>query len=77
MASLKRTNPKQFYRKFKKRKKVVHPNITLEQFEEHFKKLTSNPDIHPQDLPGENTGTVFDELDSPFTEKNFMMVLKS
>ncbi|XP_063447953.1 uncharacterized protein LOC134727502 [Mytilus trossulus] len=68
MASLKRTNPKQFYRKFKKRKKVIHSNITLEQFEEHFKKLTSNPDIHPQDLSGENTGTVFDELDSPFTE---------
>lgn len=69
MSSLRRNNPKQLYRKFKTHKKDIHHNITLEQFEEHFKKLTSNSDLHPQDLPGENTDTVFDELDSTFMEK--------
>ncbi|VDI19966.1 Hypothetical predicted protein, partial [Mytilus galloprovincialis] len=33
------------------------------------REINIKPRYTPQDLPGENTGTVFDELDSPFTEK--------
>ena len=69
LSSLRRTNPKQFYRKFKNSKKSLHHTITIEQFEEHFKNLTFNRDIQPQSETGETIETVYDELDLPFTEK--------
>lgn len=78
MSSLRRNNPKQLYRKFKTHKKDIHHNITLEQFEEHFKKLTSNSDLHPQDLPGENTQILCSmSLILHLWKKNLMMVLRS
>lgn len=71
LSSLKRANPKQFYRKFKTRKKRINHEITIEQFEEHFKNLTSNPDLYSRDDSDgsdEIKDEVFDELDLPFTE---------
>jgi hypothetical protein len=35
---LRRKNPKKFYRKFKRIKKRIHSEITIEQYEEHFSK---------------------------------------
>ncbi|VDI17162.1 Hypothetical predicted protein [Mytilus galloprovincialis] len=68
LLSLRKKNPKRFYKNFKKRKKRVINNISLDQFEEHVKKLMSKPpevNVGTSDTPE----TVFEELDLPFTEK--------
>jgi hypothetical protein len=38
LSKLRKSNPRRFYRKFKKRKKPVIHDISLEKFEEHFKR---------------------------------------
>ena len=66
LSKLRNSNPKRFYRKFKKRKQPVIHDISLEKFEEHFKNLTSKDNTG--DINHDTTETVFDELDRPFDE---------
>ena len=61
LSKLRKSNPRRFYRKFKKRKKPVIRDITFEKFEEHFKNLTSKDNTG--DINHYTTETVFDELD--------------
>ncbi|VDH98937.1 Hypothetical predicted protein [Mytilus galloprovincialis] len=75
LSSLRKKNPKRFYKNFKKRKKRIKNNISLDQFEEHFKKLMSKPpevNVGTSDTPE----TVFEELDLPFTEKELDSCIK-
>ena len=68
LSNLRKSNPKRFYRKFKKRKQPVIHDISLEKFEEHFKNLTSKDNTG--DLNHDTTETVFDELDRRSTKTN-------
>lgn len=66
LSKLRKSNPKRFNNKFKKRKQPVIHDISLEKFEEHFKNLTSKDNTG--DINHDTTETVFDELDRPFDE---------
>ena len=57
LSKLRKSNPKRFYRKFKKRKKPVIHDISLEKFEEHLKNLTSKDNTG--DINHDTTETVF------------------
>jgi hypothetical protein len=61
LSKFRKSNPKRFYRKFKKRKQPVIHDISLKKFEEHFKNLTSKDNTG--DINHYTTETVFDELD--------------
>jgi hypothetical protein len=41
LSSLRRTNPKYFYKKFRKLKKTDKTNISMDDFVHHLKKLVS------------------------------------
>ena len=66
--NLRRNNPKKFYRKFKRIKKRIYSDLTIEQFEEHFKKLMNKENINGTDNGEVNLENVFKELDVPFTD---------
>jgi hypothetical protein len=73
LSNLRKSNPKRFYRKFKKRKQPVIHDISLEKFEEHFKNLTSKDNIG--DINHDTTETVFGELDRPFDENELNLCI--
>lgn len=45
LSSMRKKNPKYFYRKFRKRKKAIQSNIKLNDFVTHFKNLVSKEEI--------------------------------
>ena len=73
--SLKKTNPKCFYRKFRKRRKTVKHNISLNDFMNHFKNLVNRDDIATFDNNGYSE-VIFEELDRPFTEREIDICIK-
>ena len=75
LSALRRKNPKRFYKKFKKRKNRVVHNITLEEFEDHFKNLISKENV--QDDNHLTPEAVYEELDSPFTEAELDSCIKN
>ena len=78
LQTMKKTNPKRFYRKFKRRKTRINSILTLEQFEEHFKNLISNNEVNSaQDSDPDETEPVYEELDVPFTESEIDMCIKN
>ena len=76
LSSMRRTNPKYFYKKFRKRKKTVKSNISLDDFVHHFKKLVSKDNIIEGPDNDENYEVIFDELDQPFTDQEIEMCVK-
>ena len=66
MNKLRKSNPRKFYKKFKRKNTRVFNDITLDQFEEHFKKLVNKDNLNNPDN-NNHTDNVFEELDIPFT----------
>lgn len=66
-SAMRRSNPKRFYRKFKKRRKAISNCISIEQFVDHFKSLMSGNDNNG--VQDDNFENVFEDLDKPFSEK--------
>ena len=60
LSSMRRTNPKYFYKKFRKRKKTIKSNISLDDFVHHFKKLVSKDNI----------------IDGPDNDENYFLRIK-
>lgn len=74
---MRKTNPKSFYRNFKKSTKAPK-NISAEQFLEHFKDLASPNEDSASDetdaIPGD---PVFQELDLSFSEQEIFNAIKN
>ena len=60
LSSMRRTNPKYFYKKFRKRKKTIKSNISLDDFVHHFKNLLSKDNI----------------IDGPDNDENYFLRIK-
>jgi hypothetical protein len=73
LSSMRRTNPKYFYKKFRKRKKTDKSNISLDDFVHHFKKLVSKDNIIDGPDNDENCEVIFEELDQSFTDQEIEM----
>jgi hypothetical protein len=73
---MRRTNPKYFYKKFRKRKKTIKSNISLDDFVHHFKNLLSKDNIIDGPDNDENYEVIFEELDQPFTDQEIEMCVK-
>ena len=75
ISNLRKSYPRKFFRKFKKKNCCAINHISLEQFEEHFKKLVNNDNKITTQVEENQTESVFKELDIPFTgsevEKGF------
>ena len=65
---LRRNNPKNFYRKFERKNKKILCDITIEQFQEHFKNLMNKEIIPGTDNDMANSDNIFGELHVPFTD---------
>ena len=76
LSSMRRTNSKYFYKKFRKRKKTDKSNILLDDFVHHFKKLVSKDNIIDGPDNDENYEVIFGELDQPFTVQDIEMCVK-
>ena len=66
LSSMKKTNPKCFFRKFRRRRKAVKHSLSLNDFMTHFKNLVNRDDIATFDQNGQPE-VIFEELDRPFT----------
>ena len=75
--NLRRKNPKKFYRKFKRIKKPIHSEITIEPFEEHFSKLMNKGNISTNDNNNGNLENIFEESDVTFTEAELEKCVKA
>jgi hypothetical protein len=73
---MRRTNPKYFYKKFRKRKKTIKSNISLDDFVHHLKKLVSKDNIIDGPDNDENYEVIFEELDQPFTDQEIEICVK-
>ena len=76
LCSMRRTNPKYFYKKFRKRKKTIKSNISLDDFVHHLKKLVSKDNIIDGPDNDENYEVIFEELDQPFTDQEIEICVK-
>ena len=65
--NMKRDNPKQFYRIFRKKRKSCKSNLNVKDFFQYFSNLMSGADIEPQHT--DETHCVFNELDEDFTDE--------
>ena len=75
-SSMRRTNPKYFYRKFRRKRKTLNSNLTLDDFVTHFKNLVSKDSIIDGQVNDENYDVVYSELDRPFTEQEIDICVK-
>ncbi|VDI43776.1 Hypothetical predicted protein, partial [Mytilus galloprovincialis] len=75
-SSMRRTNPKYFYRKFRRKRKTLNSNLTLDDFVTHFKNLVSKDNIIDGQVNDENYDVVYSELDRPFTEQEIDICVK-
>jgi hypothetical protein len=73
---MRRTNPKYFYKKFRKRKKTIKSNISRDDFVHHLKKLVSKDNIIDGPDNDENYEVIFEELDQPFTDQEIEICVK-
>ena len=76
LSSMRRTNPKYFYKKFRKPKKTDTTNISLDDFVHHLKKLVSKDNIIDGPDNDVNCEVIFKELDQPFTDQEIEMCVK-
>ena len=67
--NMKRKNPKQFYKFFRKKRKFKKSNLTVEDFFQYFSNLMSGENDDPQIIQDrEDTNCFFSELDENFSE---------
>ncbi|VDI37427.1 Hypothetical predicted protein, partial [Mytilus galloprovincialis] len=76
LSSMRKKNPKYFYRKFRKRKKAIQSNIKLNDFVTHFKNLVSKEEIDDGPEEDVNNEVIYEELDRPFTEQEIDVCVK-
>ena len=76
LSSMRRTNPKYFYKKFRKRKKTIKSNISRDDFVHHLKKLVSKDNIIDGPDNDENYEVIFEELDQSFTDQEIEICVK-
>ena len=80
LSKLKRSNPKQFYSKFSKRRKGCSLNISLYDFRKHFESVTSG-EGNSTDTAGNainfDESAVFEELDGPISEDEIIANIKN
>jgi hypothetical protein len=76
LSSMRRTNPKYFYKKFRKRKKTIKSNISLDDCVHHLKKLVSKDNIIDGPDNDENYEVIFEELDQSFTDQEIEICVK-
>ena len=80
LSKLKRSNPKQFYSKFSKRRKGCSLNISLDDFRKHFESVTSG-EGNSTDTAGNainfDESAVFEELDGPISKDEIIANIKN
>ena len=64
--SMRTSNPKRFYGKFRNGKKNVIHKISVDQFVDHFENLISNDNVDNGPDTTDTLVCVFEELDKPF-----------